>query len=92
MGVKQEPRIRTHKQKLKWEEQGIDDWKAINGQWMLRAEKMGEGLWWWNVSYDGKEVTSSWYESWATTFHQAKTLCSYHYRKHKLSLIREKHG
>lgn len=44
---------------IKWEQIGDDDYKAMIGDYMLRAEKMSKKNWWWCVYFKEDNVDDS---------------------------------
>jgi hypothetical protein len=75
--------------KINWTEIGDNDFTALSGDYLLRAEKMNKGHWWWCVYFKNEMIDSSMFsDEVATTKKQALKAAEKCYKKHLESQLK----
>jgi len=62
-----------------------DDFKAVEGDYMLRAEQMDDDIWWFEVYYKGFPLINHFNGTAPDTEEQAKALAEMVYNAHKMT-------
>lgn len=69
---------------MKWKGDLDDDCTAIDGDYMLRAEDMGD-YWWWATSYKNDTIDAEWnYNTAPENGKEARKLAEKAMKKHKI--------
>lgn len=88
-GKPHEPREVKKIKNIKWIAIGEDDFKAEDGDYLLRVEQMNIRNWWYSVSFQNHEIASSSLSTHKDSMQKAKSAAMHQMNKHKKSLIRK---
>ena len=70
---------------MKWNPKTGDDFTAVEGDYMLRAEQMDDNIWWWEVYYNGEPIIGG-NQYHPETEEQAKAFAEMVYLAHKMAI------